>query len=133
MAGSWSAPAQPASTLSNTYTFSNLTPGAAYVVGVRGTCADGTFSDWTTQTVTTASASCATPTGLSISDVDYTAVTVAWDADPAGPQAWEINVHCNSPVSDSLTETISGASQAGSGSSSPTAMEILSMYMLSAS
>ena len=102
VAGSWSAPAQPASTLSNTYTFSNLTPGTAYVVGVRGTCADGTFSDWTTQTVTTASASCATPTGLSISDVGYTAVTVAWDADPAGPQAWEINVHCNSPVSDSI-------------------------------
>ena len=87
-ASSW----QNATANTTTYTMSGLTASTAYQVRVQANCGD-TQSEWTTAVSFTTegggSGSCATPTGLTASNIESESITVNWDA-ASGVSSWNV-------------------------------------------
>ena len=87
-ASSW----QNATVTTTTYTMTGLAAGTAYQVRVQANCGD-TQSEWTAAvSFTTESGGtgpCATPTGLTASNIGTESLTVSWDA-AAGVSSWNI-------------------------------------------
>lgn len=64
----------------NTYTVDNILPETSYDFRIRKICDSTTYSDWaTTRTITTAFP-CATPTALSVSNINYTSAELSWQS-----------------------------------------------------
>lgn len=93
-----------ATVLSGSYTFTGLTPGSLYTVGVRGICADGIVSQWVLQEVTTVSTACPAPTNLTATNPTYSEITLAWNTEDE-ESAFEVNVHSNNPLFDTVFTT----------------------------
>ena len=81
-----------ATAIEATHTLEGLTPATQYLVGVRQVCAEGLVSDWTIDTVVTLELNCSVPTGVSVSDVDFTSAKVSWTA-TGDETSWEVRVY----------------------------------------
>ncbi len=94
VAGSWVAPAEGTTISTTTHTFSNLTPGTQYAVGVRALCDDDLVSNWAVVTVSTleSTAECLAPSNVVVSNVSMTGATLTWTAADAAQTSWEVNV-----------------------------------------
>ena len=89
----WSVPSSvtPVDSATATHTFTGLTPGTVYTLGVRAICAEGLTSGWTTVTDTTAEHPCFVPTNVTYSDVTFATATIDWT--PGEDEtSWEVNV-----------------------------------------
>ena len=75
-----------------THTFSGLTASTGYVVAVRNVCAGGLYSDWTTQSFTTADHPCMMPEGVTISGLTLDGGTISWTAGEEGQSAFEVRL-----------------------------------------
>ena len=92
MEGSWSeTAASPIAVTGTSYTFSGLTAGTTYAIGVRSVCYAGIQSDWTVLTATTLEHPCFVPTNVTISDVTFDAATIGWTPGE-NETSWQINV-----------------------------------------
>ena len=112
MAGAWEAPTAGTAVNGNTYTFTGLTDGTAYAIGVRANCGDGTYSAWTVINVTTPQHPCAMPTGLTITELTGDGGTINWTAGEQGQTDFEVNIY-NTTFNDTVevqgtTHTFSG-------------------------
>ncbi len=112
MAGAWEAPTAGTAVNGNTYTFTGLTDGTAYAIGVRANCGDGTYSAWTVINVTTPQHHCAMPTGLTITELTGDGGTISWIAGEQGQTDFEVNIY-NTTFNDTVevqgtTHTFSG-------------------------
>lgn len=112
MAGAWEAPTAGTAVNGNTYTFTGLTDGTAYAIGVRANCGDGTYSAWTVINVTTPQHPCAMPTGLTITELTGDGGTISWTAGEQGQTDFEVNIY-NTTFNDTVevqgtTHTFSG-------------------------
>ncbi len=90
VAGTWNEPTSGIAVTASPYTFTGLTPGTEYAVGVRAICDNGT-SDWVTATVITDEHPCYTPTALTVNDVTLTSATLGWTPGEAETQ-WQLHV-----------------------------------------
>ncbi len=90
VAGTWNEPTSGIAVTASPYTFTGLTPGTEYAVGVRAICDNGT-SDWVTATVITDEHPCYTPTALTVTDVTLTSATLGWTPGEAETQ-WQLHV-----------------------------------------
>ena len=82
------------------YTFSDLTAGTTYTIGVRAVCEgiyswDDTYSTWVTTTVTTTGGepdTCNAPTALQTVSVDSNRAVISWTAG-GDETAWQVMVN----------------------------------------
>ena len=82
------------------YTFSDLTAGTTYTIGVRAVCYDystysDTYSTWVTTTATTTGGvvdTCNAPTGLQTLSVDSNRAVISWTAGDDESE-WQIKVN----------------------------------------
>jgi phage gp45-like len=71
------------------YTITGLAENTEYDVYVRGNCTLGRYSEWTSQTFTTAMEGCDPETNVAASNITITGATITWDA-PANQSSWEV-------------------------------------------
>ena len=75
------------------YTFTGLTPGTQYTIGVRSVCAAGLVSEWVLIDTTTEAHPCAVPTGLTATNISLTSATLGWSVGEAGQVAdWQVHL-----------------------------------------
>ena len=85
----WTTTSESASTSTS---ISSLTSGTSYDYQVRRRCTNNVWSNWSvTKMFTTTTATCPTPTGLTISNIGATSFTVSWNA-ISGATAYEIQL-----------------------------------------
>lgn len=78
-------PASGTNTTATSYNASGLTAATTYYFHVRSACAGGLFSDWTSQSFTTASAtSCSAPASITVINITSSGASISW---PAGTGA----------------------------------------------
>ena len=89
--GTWTAPANGTVVTGNTHTFTGLTPGTQYALGVRAVCGDDYYSDWTVVTATTLEHPCYTPSSIHASNVTVNSAVIDWTPGE-NETSWELNV-----------------------------------------
>ena len=90
VAGTWNDPASGTPVAGNTYTFTGLTPGTQYALGVRAVCSEGIYSDWTVNMITTAEHPCLAPTAVNVTGVTINGATIGWTAAEATQTNFQI-------------------------------------------
>lgn len=93
----------------NSKTFSNLTPGTSYTYRVRSNNAYGSSSYSSQFTVKTLPNPPAVPTGVTVSNITTTSLTVKWNAS-SGATGYEVSVNNLIYSSTSTSITITGLS-----------------------
>ena len=87
----WVAPSAPTAITTTSHTFSGLTAGTEYTLGIRSLCEEGASSDWTVRTLSTDDRPCIAPTNVTVSDVVFTGATIGWTPGEL-ETAWQVNV-----------------------------------------
>ena len=90
--GSWVEPMAPSAATGITATLTGLTPGTQYSVGVRAVCAEGLYSDWVVNPVTTLVHPCYAPTNVTVTDIEYTEATVNWTPAEEGQNDFQVRL-----------------------------------------
>ena len=81
----------PTAVSAETYTFTGLTGGTTYAVGVRAVCHGTEYTDWVTSTITTDEHPCFVPTNLAVNNVTYTGAVLTWTPGE-NETAWDIRL-----------------------------------------
>ena len=102
VAGNWVEPTAPVSVTGSSYTFTGLTPGTQYSLGVRSDCDSGLYSQWVVTTVTTAERPCPVPTDVHATATTVTSATIAWT--PAEEGQTDFQLHITTPGADTLVD-----------------------------
>ena len=88
------------------YTITGLAENTEYDVYVRGNCTLGRYSEWTSQTFTTAMEGCDPETNVAASNITITGATITWDA-PANQSSWEVViVEAGQPATTGTPEAV---------------------------
>jgi hypothetical protein len=76
----------------STKTFTDLTAGTQYVVGVRTVCENGGTSAWVTRAITTLEHPCLMPTNVTISNVTLTSASIDWTPAETTHGRWAVKI-----------------------------------------
>ena len=88
--GTWVEPTAGTPATGLTHTFTGLTAGTQYSVGVRAVCGDENYSDWAVTTITTAEHPCYAPTGVAATNITLSGATIAWTPAEEGQTNFEL-------------------------------------------
>ena len=76
----------------STKTFTDLSAGTQYVVGVRTVCENGGTSAWVTRAITTLEHPCLMPTNVTISNVTLTSASIDWTPAETTHGRWAVKI-----------------------------------------
>lgn len=89
--GEWVEPVSGTVVDTNAIAYTGLAHDTAYAFGVRSICGEGLVSDWNVTYFSTDELPCFKPTGLNMTNVDYTTATVSFT--PGLEQtSWELHI-----------------------------------------
>ena len=77
--------------LNGSLTLTGLDENTTYSYRIRQVCSEGLQSDWVYSTFTTTFSPCPAPTGISVSDINYTSAAVDWSCENENA-VWKLHV-----------------------------------------